>query len=344
MSSRHRQHPPQILLEPPKVFLISHDKSFTGAPIALCNVQAYLQNHHIPTELIYISEKKNIPKYIKKFRNSVVICNSVGTHQIVLELANLKNIKLYWYIHEWIDAKRKHYFDLFLDKRINYIFPSNQSHDSFNKHVPNQQTQVIYNGYNIASLEAKRTAPLTNPCPDDATILIIVGSINKFKNQQAFIDNVFYNLKTRHPSLHLLLVGNLQISLTIKPEYETCIHMTGEVPNAIAYINMATILVSYSIDEVLAMNVMEALYCEKPVVAAQAGALTEIVTHAVNGYIHPPNDAQACFDYLDKLISDPSLRQRIAAAGKNSFVHDERIQYMPLLNIANIITSNLNTT
>jgi len=116
------------------------------------------------------------------------------------------------------------------------------------------------------------------------------------------------------------------------------------MPNAVAYINMAHILVSYSIDEVLPMNVIEAMYCEKPIVAAQVGALTEIVAHAVNGYLHAPNDAQACFDYLDKLISDPPLRQRIAAAGKKSFIHDERIQYMPLLAIGDIITTDLDTT
>jgi starch synthase len=48
-----------------------------------------------------------------------------------------------------------------------------------------------------------------------------------------------------------------------------------------------------------------------PVVATAVGGVPEIVEDGVTGILVPPDDAQALAGALDRLLADPSLRQRM---------------------------------
>lgn len=60
-------------------------------------------------------------------------------------------------------------------------------------------------------------------------------------------------------------------------------------------------------------TVIEAMMHAKPVVAANAGALPEIVT-AGTGLLTPPNDVNALADALTRLLTDANLRAQLGAA------------------------------
>ena len=62
--------------------------------------------------------------------------------------------------------------------------------------------------------------------------------------------------------------------------------------------------------------VAEAMAVGKPVVAARAGGLPEIVEHEVTGLLLPPGDVTACATAVTRLLSDPALRARFGAAGR----------------------------
>ena len=64
--------------------------------------------------------------------------------------------------------------------------------------------------------------------------------------------------------------------------------------------------------------VAEAMAVGKPVVAARAGGLPEIVEHEVTGLLVPPSDVTACAAAVTRLLSDPALRARLGAAGREA--------------------------
>jgi glycosyltransferase involved in cell wall biosynthesis len=63
-------------------------------------------------------------------------------------------------------------------------------------------------------------------------------------------------------------------------------------------------------------SVAEAMAVGKPVVAARAGGLPEIVEDDVTGLLVPPGDVTACATAVTRLLSDPALRARMGAAGR----------------------------
>jgi glycosyltransferase involved in cell wall biosynthesis len=56
------------------------------------------------------------------------------------------------------------------------------------------------------------------------------------------------------------------------------------------------------------------------VVATDAGGLPEVVEDGVTGFVVPKGDAAALAGALDKLLSDPALRERMGKAGRQRAV------------------------
>jgi phosphatidylinositol alpha 1,6-mannosyltransferase len=61
------------------------------------------------------------------------------------------------------------------------------------------------------------------------------------------------------------------------------------------------------------LTTMNALACGLPVVAADSYALPELVHHAENGFLFSPGKSAEMASYLDQLLSDPALQQKMAA-------------------------------
>ena len=66
----------------------------------------------------------------------------------------------------------------------------------------------------------------------------------------------------------------------------------------------------------LANVLVESLYMGVPVVSTTVSAFPECITSEVNGLLVPPNDSAAFAAALARLLDDPELRQRLAAAGR----------------------------
>ena len=60
------------------------------------------------------------------------------------------------------------------------------------------------------------------------------------------------------------------------------------------------------------MAVVDALQSGLPVVAADAGAVPELLNHGVEGYLVPPGDSKTCAEYLGNLISSGTLRRELS--------------------------------
>jgi len=67
---------------------------------------------------------------------------------------------------------------------------------------------------------------------------------------------------------------------------------------------------------------MEAMSAGVPVVASRLSGIPELVEDGVSGLLVPPGDAPALADAIRRLHDDPSLRRRLAAAGREKVLED----------------------
>jgi glycosyltransferase involved in cell wall biosynthesis len=70
--------------------------------------------------------------------------------------------------------------------------------------------------------------------------------------------------------------------------------------------------------ESFSYTVLESMACGVPVIATRCGGPSEIITHAVDGWLTPPGDPVALTDAIRHLLSNPETRQELAAKGRQT--------------------------
>ncbi|MBS1863407.1 MAG: glycosyltransferase family 4 protein [Actinobacteria bacterium] len=78
----------------------------------------------------------------------------------------------------------------------------------------------------------------------------------------------------------------------------------------------ASIFVLPSISEGLPMALLEAMAWGRAILATSMGGVLDLVADGEDGVLVPPGDAPALADALRRLLDDPELRRRIAAAAE----------------------------
>jgi glycosyltransferase involved in cell wall biosynthesis len=130
-------------------------------------------------------------------------------------------------------------------------------------------------------------------------------------------------LKPRFPDLKLVLAGDgferpalarLAEGLGIARD----VTFLGWVANSELppYYRSAAVSVIPSLEEGFGIPAAEAMGCETPVVASDAGGLPEVVEHGVTGLIVPRGDSTALAEAIGSLLADPARRERMGRAGR----------------------------
>ena len=83
-----------------------------------------------------------------------------------------------------------------------------------------------------------------------------------------------------------------------------------------AYYRAACVSVIPSLEEGFGIPAAEAMGCEIPVVATDAGGLPEVVEHGVTGLIVPRGDSSALAEAIGSLLSDPARRLAMGITGR----------------------------
>lgn len=78
---------------------------------------------------------------------------------------------------------------------------------------------------------------------------------------------------------------------------------------------LANVVVQPSLYESFGMPIVEAMACERAVVACRAGGMTELIADGTDGLLVAPDDATALAAGLARVLDDDALRARLASAG-----------------------------
>jgi glycosyltransferase involved in cell wall biosynthesis len=130
-------------------------------------------------------------------------------------------------------------------------------------------------------------------------------------------------LKPQFPDLKVVLAGDgferpelvrLADQLGISPD----VTFLGWVPNTDLppYYRAAAVSVIPSLEEGFGIPAAEAMGCEIPVVASDAGGLPEVVENGVTGLVVPRGDAGALAQAIRSLLTNPQRRREMGQAGR----------------------------
>jgi glycosyltransferase involved in cell wall biosynthesis len=133
--------------------------------------------------------------------------------------------------------------------------------------------------------------------------------------------------------MHLVIVGGDSYGLS--PDYaaslpqliaqlglQDSVTLTGEVADAMPFIEQLDILVNASDPEPFGIVLLEAMAAAVPVVAVDSGGPADIVEHGRTGMLARSGDPADLANALEPLLGSQALRRELGEAGRRRFMRD----------------------
>jgi glycosyltransferase involved in cell wall biosynthesis len=179
---------------------------------------------------------------------------------------------------------------------------------------------VIHNSIDIDAFVSSVPANFELPEPmRHGTFLLNIGRYEHKKGQDLLI-RAFEQIADRFPRLFLVMIGapGTETSkireLVARSPVSERISMIENVPHeqVPAYLRAALVFVLPSRREGLPFAILEAAACRKPVVAAAAVGVPELIEDQVTGRLVPVEDDRALAEAISDLVAHSDLRERVA--------------------------------
>jgi len=125
--------------------------------------------------------------------------------------------------------------------------------------------------------------------------LLIVGEVRQGEDKQ-----IFDEFMASHPNSQIIVTGY------ISPK---------DLPT---YYSLIDVFVHPSLRDGMPNAVLEAMACEKAVVATAVGGVSDVIKDSENGLTVPANDAESLSKAIIKLLEDESLRCRLGKSARET--------------------------
>ena len=340
-----------------KILFVSHEGSISGAPLFLVKLIRYLKvespDYHIAilftkqgelVELltqegfeVYVFEKRGVLntrapavwhrlihyfRYLRllfAFKPDLVYSNTIVNFGEVV-LAGLVKIPVLLHMHEGMGFSRKCRYRLkiscFFAKRI--IVGSNYVNRVLN-YLTGQVGVVIYNGVDVPN-----DIPVKRRLKGNPLRMGVLGSINPNKGQQVTIESLRILIE-RGQSGELKIAGkvgdeeyHIQLCDFIKSQsLGEFVQFVGVVPDTEDFLKSIDLLIVPSFDEAFPTVILEAFSMGTLVVASDVGGIPEMIQNDVNGFLFKVGDSMMLADFIEKIILDDSLLQRLTICALN---------------------------
>jgi glycosyltransferase involved in cell wall biosynthesis len=192
------------------------------------------------------------------------------------------------------------------------------------RHVILSEAKNLYHDERDSSVALKGL-----PQSDMMPVIGFVGELREKKGLKTLLQA--HTLANKKQPITLLIVGEVRQGEDKKyfDEFRSAnpqlpITVTGYMPSKDlpAYYALMDILVHPSLRDGLPNAVLEAMACEKAIVATGVGGVPEAIKDGETGAIVPAKDAEALSQTILHLLEDPSLRSRLGKAARQKIIQD----------------------
>ncbi len=173
--------------------------------------------------------------------------------------------------------------------------------------------------YMPATPEEKQALREQLAVPQDAFVFLCTGELNENKNQKTVI-SAFAKAVESCPNMMLLLAGNGPKEAALREQVAELglndrIKLLGYQTQLEQYVKLSDVVVSASHREGLGLNLIEAMLCQKPVLAADNRGHRDLVQQGVNGFLIPADAALAFADKMQMFYQDAQRCAEFGGAG-----------------------------
>jgi glycosyltransferase involved in cell wall biosynthesis len=193
---------------------------------------------------------------------------------------------------------------------------------------------TIPNGIEIAggceSAEPDRTLRASLGLDPNRRLILNLGNLRPPKGQE-FLLRAFARVAPEFPEFDLAILGEGPLrgqfdSLIVALGLAGRVHLVGQRADAAELLAAGDLVVQSSIREGMPVSLLEAARACRPIVATDVGGTREFITDGESGLLVAPRDVERLASAIRRVISDPTLGARLAAAARSRLVerHDIR--------------------
>lgn len=160
--------------------------------------------------------------------------------------------------------------------------------------------------------------------PADSPVMGIVAALRSEKNHAQFVDAAAKVLREREDA-HFVIAGEgpeRELIETKIAEHgiEQNVHLLGSIDDIPGVLSMIDIFALTSHNEASPVSILEAMSCERPVVAPNVGSIHESVLEAKTGFLVDAGDTAATADRWLRLINDSDLSRKMGLAAREHVI------------------------
>lgn len=276
---------------------------------------------------------KMFSQIVKEFKPDIIQANAADTLKFLISaklLYGLADSKLVFRnankMGDFINSKLKWHLNNFLVGKLDYVI-------SVSKECEYDFSRTFnFNQHNIETIEIGVEDVSISKLPNDleekfndSKVITHIGSFVTEKNHVGLV-NIVQQLVIEFPDLIVLLIGKgnkeEEILELIKDKgLASNFHFLGYRTDVLEILKHSDAFVLPSLIEGLPGVILEAMFCETPVVAYNVGGVSEVV-NSNTGFITEKNDESKFLEYTkEALIKDPSVLNKISKA--KQMVHEK---------------------
>jgi len=206
--------------------------------------------------------------------------------------------------------------------------------------APSNKSVCIYNGIAMSRFRDLRD-PLSiqeeifGNTNDKVIIAGMVAGVDERKDYATLIEAAFELLK-KHDNLRFILVGEGgmlgEMKRRIPQSVSGKIVFTGkrrDVESIVNIYDIGILLTNSKLHgEGISNSIIEYMALGKPVIATKGGGTNEVVADNVTGFLISPSDASDFISKFETLLSDPLLREKMGAAGRERIITEFSMERM----------------
>jgi glycosyltransferase involved in cell wall biosynthesis len=188
---------------------------------------------------------------------------------------------------------------------------------------------LIYNGIDtdfFSPVPTRSVRGLYGIKPDDI-LLLSVSRLTWAKGVQYLISALPALLNRHNIKLIIVGTGNYKFALrTIvkKLKLDGYVFFANFVPDEdiCAFFNSCDIFVNPTLYDVSPLTLLEAMACQKPVIASTLGAIPAIIDHGKEGLLVPSGDVDALTRSIDYVLSNPPLMKSLGSNAREKVLKE----------------------
>lgn len=168
--------------------------------------------------------------------------------------------------------------------------------------------------------------------PASSPALGIVAALRPEKNHELFLQCAARTLE-KIPDAHFVIAGDgprrgdLE-AIAAEKSISDKIHFLGSVSDIPGVLSMLDVFALTSHNEASPVSILEALSCNRPVVATDVGSIKESVIHGTTGYLCEAGNAEDISGRWIELMSNSELRETMGRKGRSHVVDNSSLDSM----------------